>query len=155
MKNYLSGTLVATLISVFLGCKPNPIPPATETAPTTETAAPETSAAPMERVGNQYKVSFKVLRQNTDPAPGFKVDLWVIGKSEPRTFTTNEAGMIEVTDLPFPDAKNQLAAVLHYYTGKNDQEREITYPYIQSDAFRLKDTQYIPNTATPEPPAKK
>lgn len=100
---------------------------------------------------NGYKVHFKVLRQSSEPAAGFKVDAWVQGKSEPKTIVTDAAGMAEFTDLPFPDTKNQLAATLHYYKGKKDQSREIVYPFIPSDAERLKDTQYIPNTATPDP----
>ena len=101
--------------------------------------------------GNNYKVAFKALRQNTQAANGFRVDAWVKGKSEPATKVTNSAGMAEWDDLPVPDATHQLNTVLHYYMGKKDQSREIAYPFIQSDAARLKDTQYIPNNATPEP----
>lgn len=101
--------------------------------------------------GNNYKVFFKALRQNTQPASGFKVDAWVKGRSEPQTKVTNADGMIEWDDLPTPDTTHQLNTVLHYYIGKKDQSREIAYPFIESDAARLKDTQYIPNNATPDP----
>lgn len=101
--------------------------------------------------GDNYKVYFKALRQNTAPAVGFRVDAWVKGKSEAKTVVTGADGMANFTDLPKPDATHQLVTVLHYYAGKRDDSREITYPYIESDAERLKDTQYIPNTVTPEP----
>jgi hypothetical protein len=101
--------------------------------------------------GNNYRVNFKVLRQNTLPAEGFRVDLWVQGKSEPRTKPTDAKGMVVFDDLPTPDAQHQLNAILHYYNGKKDQSREISYPFIPSDAKRLNDTQYSPNNATPEP----
>jgi hypothetical protein len=103
------------------------------------------------RTGNHYKVTFKVLRQNTQPAAGFRVDMSVKGKSEPKTKMTNDAGIAQFDDLAFPDKKNPLMGAVHYYNGKRDDTREITYPYIESDAFRLKDTQYIPNDATPDP----
>lgn len=103
------------------------------------------------REGNNYKVFFLVLRQNTSPAANFKVDFWVKGKSEPKTYRTNESGFLKVEDLPYPDVKHHLNAVLHYYKGKNDQPREIDYPFLDTDAYRLKDSQYIPNTVTPDP----
>ena len=84
------------------------------------------------------------------PTVGFKVDAWVKGKSEAVTKTTDAAGLVTFDALPFPDMTHQLVAVLHYYRGKEDDPREIDYPFIDSDAYRLKDTQYIPNTATPE-----
>ncbi len=101
--------------------------------------------------GDNYKVHFKTLRQDTTPAEGFRVDAWVKGRGEMKTKVTDANGMAEFDDLPKPDATHQLNTVLHYYLGKKDKSREITYPYIESDAARLKDTQYIPNTATPEP----
>lgn len=101
--------------------------------------------------GNSYKVSFKALRQNTQPAVGFRVDAWVKGKSEAQTKITDANGMVEYNDLPTPDTTHQLNTVLHYYMKNRDQSREIAYPFIESDALRLKDTQYIPNNATPEP----
>ncbi len=100
---------------------------------------------------NNYLVNFKTLRQNQNPAEGFRVDAWVEGKSEPKTLVTNAEGIAQFTDLPKPDAQHHLNTVLHYYTGKADQERAIDYPFIPSDAERLKDTQYIPNNATPDP----
>ena len=60
-------------------------------------------------------------------------------------------GLAEYDDLPSPDATHPLVAVLHYYKGNKDNARKITYPFIESDAQRLKDTQYIPNTVTPNP----
>ena len=102
------------------------------------------------REGNNYKVFFLVLRQNQAPAAGFHVDMHVKGKSEPKTYTTDQSGLIKADDLPFPGMKNQLVAVLHYFSGKEDQPREIVYPFIESDAYRLKDIQYIPNTVTPD-----
>jgi hypothetical protein len=104
------------------------------------------------RRGNNYKVHFKVLRQNQSPAEGFRVDMSVKGKStEVVTVKTDAMGMAEFTNLPTPDSKHPLQGVLHYYNGKEDDPREITYPFIESDAKRLKDTQYIPNKVTPEP----
>lgn len=104
------------------------------------------------RRGNNYKVHFKVLRQNQSPAEGFRVDMSVKGKSTAViTVKTDVNGMAEFDTLPTPDVTHPLMGVLHYYNGKNDDAREITYPFIQSDAKRLKDTQYIPNKATPEP----
>ena len=125
MKNY---TLIATLVFSFAllsGCR--------------------------KKNENNYVVNFKTLRQNQKPAEGFRVDAWVEGKSEPRTLITNAEGMAPFTDLPKPDVQHHLNTVLHYYTGKADQERSIDYPFIPSDAERLKDTQYIPNNATPGP----
>jgi hypothetical protein len=104
------------------------------------------------REGNNYKVFFKVLRQNQQPAAGFEIDAWVKGKSEPKTVVTDEDGIAIFPDLPFPETRNQLMAVFRYFNGKQDASREITYPYIDSDAYRLKDTQYIPNAATAELP---
>ena len=103
------------------------------------------------REGNHYKVFFLVLRQNASPAANFKVDFWVKGKSEPKTYRTNESGFLKVEDLPYPDVKHHLNATLHYYKGKNDQPLEIDYPFLETDAYRLKDAQYIPNTVTPDP----
>ena len=64
---------------------------------------------------------------------------------------TDANGMVEFDDLPTPDTTHQLNTILTYYNGKKDQSREIAYPFIASDATRLKDTQYIPNNATPDP----
>jgi len=100
---------------------------------------------------NHYNVLFKALRQNTLPAAGFRVDAWVKGRSEPKTKPTDSNGMATFDDLPAPDATHQLNTVLHYFMGKKDQSREIAYPFIESDAERLKDTQYIPNNAMPDP----
>src|SRR5258706_15597057 len=94
---------------------------------------------------NHYHVHFKTLRQNTQPAVGFNVDAWVKGKSEPETKATGADGIVVFDDLPTPDTQHQLVAILHYYNGKVDGKREIVYPFIPSDAERLKDTQYIPN----------
>lgn len=99
--------------------------------------------------GYDYRLEYKVLRQNTQPAAGFNVDVWVKGKSEPRTFVTDSAGMIKLNDLPTPDIQHQLVTALHYCNGKNEDKRQIAYPFITSDSERLKDTQYIPNNATP------
>ena len=81
---------------------------------------------------------------------GFKVDMSIKGQATPITQVTNESGLAQFDDLPYPDAKHPLMGALHYNTGKGDDPREITYPFIEGDAYRLKDTQYIPNTATPE-----
>ena len=103
--------------------------------------------------GDHYKVTFKALRQNTQPASGFKVDAWIKGKSEndKRTKVTDASGIAQFDDLAQPDVTHPLVTVLHYYNGAKDNSRQITYPYIDSDRERLKDTQYIPNDATPEP----
>ena len=103
------------------------------------------------REGNNYKVFLLVLRWDQRPAVGFKVDAWVKGKSEAKTLVTNESGLVTFTDLPFPDQKHPLEAAFHYYKGQDDQTREITYPFIETDAYRLKDIQDIPNTATADP----
>jgi hypothetical protein len=103
------------------------------------------------REGNNYKFFFKVLRQSAAPAVGFKVDAWVKGKSEPVTLRTDENGIVKFESLPFPDASSKLNVSLHYYKGQTDDAREIEYPYLETDAYRLKDTQYIPNTVTPDP----
>jgi hypothetical protein len=129
-------------------------PAAASPAPRVVTAADLTTMANAvpstgPRDGNHYKVFFLVLRQNQAPAAGFKVDMSVKGKSQPVTKTTDEAGFVQWDDLPFPDAKHPLQGVLHYNTGKGDEPREISYPFIDGDAYRLKDTQYIPNTAQP------
>jgi len=101
--------------------------------------------------GNHYKVYFKTLRENTQPAQGFSVDAWVKGKSERETKVTGSDGMANFDDLPTPDSKHQLNTVLHYFVHGKDESREIAYPFITSDAERLKDTQYIPNGATYSP----
>lgn len=154
MRHLLSYAVVALALAGLSGCKQKPAPetpaaPATKAVDLTALANAVPSTGP--RTGNNYKVFFLVLRQNQRPASGFKVDMWVKGKSEPKTKATNEAGLVQFDGLPFPDAKHQLMAVLHYYSGKTDGAREIAYPYIESDAYRLKDTQYIPNNATPDP----
>ena len=100
---------------------------------------------------NHYKFTFKVLHENTQPADGFMVDAWVKGKCEPKTIKTGPDGIAEFTDLPMPDTMHQVVSVLHYYNGAKDGARKITYPYLESDAVRMKDTQYIPNPATPNP----
>lgn len=122
MKRFLSLALVVAALAFTAGCK-----------------------------RDHYKVHFKVLRQNTQPAEGFRVDMSVKGKSEAvTTEKTNGAGMAEFKSLPAPDSTHQLVGVLHYYMKGEDQARTITYPFIPSDAERLNDTQYIPNNATPE-----
>lgn len=106
------------------------------------------------RTGNNYKVFMLVLRQNQSPAAGFRVDMSVKGKGAPITVVTNESGLAQFDNLPFPEAKQPLMGVVHYFNGQKDASREITYPYLDSDAYRLKDTQYIPNMATPDAAAK-
>jgi hypothetical protein len=103
------------------------------------------------RTGNNYKFFFKALRQSAEPAVGFKVDAWVKGLSEPKTIRTDKNGIVKFEDLPFPDATHHLNMVLHYYKGQTDDAREIDYPYLETDAYRVKDTQYVPNTVTPDP----
>src|SRR4051812_26309745 len=85
-----------------------------------------------------YQVHYKVLRQNTQPGEGFRVDAWVKGKSEPVTLKTDAKGMAEFTGLPFPSSVNPLMTNLHYYNGDEDGAREITYPFLESDAKQLK-----------------
>lgn len=102
------------------------------------------------RTGNNYKVFFQVIRQNQEPAPGFKIAAWVKDKSEPVTVVTDASGLATFS-LPYPDSRHRLNAVFHYYRNGKDQARDVDYPYIESDAYRLKDTQTIPNDATPEP----
>lgn len=115
----------------------------------TELANKVPSSGPRE--GNNYKLYVLVLRQNQAAAVNFKVDAFVKGKSEAVTVRTNERGLAQFDNLPFPSMKNQLIATVHYYKGADDQPREIAYPYIEGDAYRLKDVQYIPNTVTPDP----
>ncbi len=99
---------------------------------------------------NNYDVKVTVLRQNQQPAVGFRVDAHVTDRSTPVTVKTDAQGVAHFDSLPAPDKEHPLVAVVHYFKGTNDGEREITYPFIESDAKRLKDTQYIPNNATPE-----
>lgn len=154
MKRLISMSALALVLTFFWGCKKQ----VSETTPshramTQAELSALANAVPQDglREGNNYKVFFLALHQNQKPAVGFKVDVWVKGKSEPVTVRTNEQGLAQFDSLPFPEAKNKLEAVLHYYKGAEDQPREITYPYIVSDAYRLKDVQYIPNTVTPDP----
>ncbi len=98
-----------------------------------------------------YEYTMKVLRENTQPAQGFLITAWVEGKSEPVSKKTGPDGIAFFNDLPFPDTKNRLNGTVRYYDTKgNDRSRSIAYPFIPSDATRLKDTQYIPNTAAAE-----
>lgn len=153
--NRLSFAAALAFSVAAIGCKPQPAAeaPAAQ-APTRVTDLNELAAAvPNEgpREGNNYKVFVKILRQNQAPAEGFKVDAWVKNKGEKVTLVTDADGIAKFENLPFPDATHPLSAVFHYYNNGKDQSRDITYPYIESDAYRLKDTQYIPNTATAEP----
>ncbi len=158
MKRLLSAAVLALTFTALSACgKKTATEPAAPAAPTVKVitsadlsamAAAVPNTGPRE--GNGYKVFFLVLRQNQAPAAGFNVDMSVKGKSEPKTVVTNESGLAQFDDLPFPDAKHPLVGSLHYSTGKGDDPREITYPFIDSDGYRLKDTQYIPNTATPQ-----
>jgi hypothetical protein len=103
---------------------------------------------------NHYDVKVTVLRQNQQPAVGFRVSAHVTNRSTPVTIETDAKGVAHFDSLPTPDKQNPLVAVVHYYRGPNDADRDITYPFIESDAKRLTDTQYIPNDATPEPQSK-
>lgn len=100
---------------------------------------------------NNYDVKVTVLRQNQQPAVGFRVTAHVTNRSTPQTIATDAKGVAHFDTLPTPDKQNPVVAVVHYYRGPDDAERDITYPFIESDAKRLTDTQYIPNDATPEP----
>lgn len=139
--------LFAALIScplLFSGCKK-------ESTDLAVLAAAVPTSGPRE--GNNYKVFAKVLRgvPGTPPAPGFKVEAWVKGKSEPTTLVTDKNGIVKFTDLPFPDAKQRLNITFRYYKNDKDVSRSIEYPYLDTDAYRLKDTQYIPDNVTPDP----
>jgi hypothetical protein len=79
------------------------------------------------------------------------VEAWVKGKGEPKILKTDKNGIAKFTDLPFPDAKQRLNISFHYYKGTMDQTRSIEYPYLDTDAYRMKDTQYIPENDTPDP----
>ena len=151
MKRPLSFAALALSLTMLWGCKNEPAMPAQAITSAELTAMANAVPSEGPREGNAYKVFFLALRQDQAPAAGFRVDAWVKGKSEPKTVKTDERGLAAFEDLPFPGARNQLVAVLHYYRGGQDQSREITYPYIEGDAYRLKDIQYIPNDATPEP----
>jgi hypothetical protein len=148
-------SLAMLLLGISIGCQKAAPPTTPATTATTEItdlavladAVPNTGP----KTGNNYKFFFKVLRQNAEPAVGFSVDAWMKGKSEPKTLRTDKNGIVKFEDLPFPDATHRLNVSLHYYKGKNDQAREIDYPYLETDGYRLKDTQYIPNTVTPDP----
>lgn len=148
MNRFLSVAALA-LPLIFAGCKDKG--PNTETHPVDLLALAESVPNDGPRTGNNYKVFYLALRQDQSPAAGFRVDAWVAGKSEPKTVRTNKAGLAIFDDLPFPDATHRLNTVLHTYTGAGESTREIAYPYLQTDAYRLKDTQYVPNTVTPEP----
>jgi len=159
MKRFLALASVVMSVAAFSGCKnpnqtsgaqPSPASPtkAITSADLTEMANTVPSTGPRE--GNDYKVFMLVLRQNQAPAVNFKVDMGVKGKGAPKTIRTDESGLAKFEDLPFPDAKHPLQGVVHYYKGAEDQPREIDYPFIEGDAYRLKDTQYIPNTVTPD-----
>lgn len=148
-------TTIALVLLMGTGCKQTPAAPETKivaaVTPAELSAMADAVAKTGPREGNNYKVFFLVLRQDTRPAVNFKVDMWVKGKGEMQSVRTGENGLAVFENLPFPDAKHPLEASLHYFKGANDQAREITYPFIESDAYRLKDSQYIPNTVTPDP----
>lgn len=150
----LSAVMSVTLLSA---CQQKPAtgadaaPAAKVITPADLTAMADGVPATGPREGNNYKLFFLALRQDQSPAVDFRVEAWVKGKSEPATQKTDASGLVVFDSLPFPDAKHPLNTVLHYYKGSEDQPREITYPYVEGDAYRLKDTQYIPNTVTPQP----
>jgi hypothetical protein len=152
MKRCLTALFALSLLAVA-ACKQKTAesPAAKVITPADMTAMADAVPKTGPKEGNNYKVFFLALRSDQSPAVGFRVDAWVTKKSEPLTLKTNESGLVIFENLPFPDSKHPLNTVLHYYKGAEDQAREITYPFIESDAYRLKDTQYIPNTATPEP----
>ncbi len=145
MKYFLSLFAIIVPLAVFSGCK--------KKSPEVTDLSVLANAVPNNgpKTGNNYKFFFKALRQSAEPAVGFKVDAFVKGLSEPKTMRTDKNGIVKFEDLPFPDAKHRLNMSLHYYKGQNDQAREIDYPYLETDAYRLKDTQYIPNTVTTDP----
>jgi hypothetical protein len=151
LKKYLPLFILMISFVVFSGCKKSASAPAA-TAEVTDlsvlaNAVPNTGP----KSGNNYKFFFKALRQNAEPAVNFKVDAWVKGLSQPETIRTDKNGIVKFEDLPFPDAAHHLNVSLHYYKGSIDDAREIDYPYLDTDGYRLKDTQYVPNTATPDP----
>jgi hypothetical protein len=152
VKYFLSCASILAL-TVFFGCKKSP--PAETPAPVADVTdlSVLANAVPNSgpKTGNNYKFFFKALRQSAEPAVGFRVDAWVKGKSEPKTVRTDDNGIVKFDDLPFPDATHRLNVSLHYFKGKVDDAREIEYPFLETDAYRLKDTQYIPNTVTPDP----
>ncbi len=145
MKN-ISLALIAASLFVLNGCKAK-----TETSDLNALVAQVPTDGPRE--GNNYKVFVKVLRgtPSTPAAVGFNVDAWVKGKSEPVTQVTDKFGVARFENLPFPDAKQRLNIAFRYYKGQMDQTRAIEYPYLDTDAYRMKDTQYIPENVTPEP----
>jgi hypothetical protein len=153
MKRLLPLAVALFLLIPLSGCKKSGSADTPTKALTAADLAAMANAVPNSgpRDGNAYQVFFLVFRQDQRPAAGFPIDVWVKGKGEKKTIRTDNAGLATVSDLPFPDAKHPLEAVLHYFKGNQDQEREITYPFIESDAYRLKDVQYIPNTVTPDP----
>ncbi len=160
MKRFLAVASLAVSVAAFPGCKSSSSAPhAGDAAPSPTSVAKMITSADLTemanavpstgpREGNNYKVFMLVLRQNQAPAVNFKVDMAIKGKSQPKTIRTDESGLAKFEDLPYPDAKHPLEGVLHYYKGAEDQPREINYPFIEGDAYRLKDTQYIPNTVT-------
>lgn len=145
MKN-ISLALIAASLFVLNGCKAK-----TEITDLNVLVAAVPNEGPRE--GNNYNVFVKVLRgtPSTPPAAGFNVEAWVKGKGEPKTVKTDKNGIAIFNDLPFPDVKQRLNIAFHYYKGQMDQTRSIEYPYLDTDAYRMKDTQYIPENATPEP----
>ncbi len=157
MKSAFRYFVAVYFVAALAGCKPKSVENATPVnqSPakviTSADLAAMANAVPSTgpREGNNYKVFFLVLRQDQRPAVGFEVYMNVKGKSAPLMVVTNESGLAQFDNLPFPDAKHPLMASLHYYKGAEDQPREITYPFLQTDAYRLKDIQYIPNTVTP------
>lgn len=142
--------MVAISFLVLAGCKQKAAeaPVAQKVVSIAELADAVPQTGPRE--GNHYKLFLK-MQQTNSPAVGFKVDAWVKGKSEPVTLVTDENGIVIFENLPFPETNHQVNATFHYYRGKRDQSREIAYPFVEGDAYRMKDTQYIPNDATPEP----
>jgi hypothetical protein len=142
--------ILALACAFFSACKPS-VPATPEVAVEITDLAVLADQVPKEgpREGNNYKVFFK-MQQTNNPAVGFKIDAWVKGKSEPKTLVTDNNGIVKFTDLPFPDATHKLNATFHYFRNGNDQSRSIEYPFIEPDAYRMKDTQYIPNDATPQ-----
>ncbi|MBV9080933.1 MAG: hypothetical protein JO102_07435 [Elusimicrobia bacterium] len=162
MNRFFTLAVAATLFSPLVGCKKAESPAPMTTAPAPKVITPSDLTAMADAVpktgpreGNKYKVFMLVLRAHAQSGvKGVKVDMSVKGVSpQPETKVTDESGLATWDDLPFPDMKHQLIGVVHYYKpgSKEDEAREIRYPYIESDAYRLKDTQDIPDNATADP----
>src|SRR5215211_1930085 len=101
MKRWLGMAALMFTLAAISGCKEqsgagaSAQQPVGVSTPATVDLAALVNAVPNSgpRTGNNYKVFVLALRQNQQPAVGFRVDATVKGKGETVTVKTNEAGL--------------------------------------------------------------